>query len=225
MCTVGPMARTAADLGLALDVLAGPDTARAAAWRLQLPPPRAQTWQDYRVAAWLDDEYCPVDAEVLRVLGDVVDAVRATGARVDQSARPATLREAERLTQQLIQGTFSGFSPPEEFDRLRHLADTADPADDAPPIRHARNLAVEPQATITAQCARFFTDHDVILCPITPTTAIPHDQSTPAASPSTVGSVRTATRSPGPRWPACAHCPPWWFPPDSPATGCPSACR
>jgi amidase len=39
MATVGPLARRAADLGLALDVLAGPDAARSAAWRLDLPPP------------------------------------------------------------------------------------------------------------------------------------------------------------------------------------------
>ena len=37
MVTVGPLARDAADLALALDVLAGPDVAHAAAWRLELP--------------------------------------------------------------------------------------------------------------------------------------------------------------------------------------------
>ena len=28
---------------------------------------------------------------------------------------------------------------------------------------------------MAAACARFFRDHDVLLCPITPTAAIPHD--------------------------------------------------
>jgi amidase len=184
LATVGPMARSAADLGLALDVLAGPDPAQAVAWRLELPPPRARALRDYRVAAWLDDEYCPVDSEVLRVLGNIVEELRTAGVRVNDSARPCTLREAERLAQQLIQAAFAGAYPFAEFDRLRALADAADPDDDTAPVRHARNVtartrdrlhAQEQRAQVAARCARFFTDYDVILCPITPNTAIPHD--------------------------------------------------
>jgi len=184
MATVGPLTRAAADLQLALDVLAGADPADAVAWRLELPPPRADSLRGYRVAVWLDDEYCPVDAEVLRVLGAAADAIEATGTRVDATARPCSLRTAERLAQQLIQAEFSGTYPPEAYHQLRSRAESADPADDTPPVRHARNvtarvrdhrLAGEARARLAAQCADFFTDHDVLLCPITPTTAIPHD--------------------------------------------------
>src|SRR5207248_6566521 len=41
MVTLGPLGRDAADLDLALDVLAGPDEAHSAGWRLNLPAPRA----------------------------------------------------------------------------------------------------------------------------------------------------------------------------------------
>jgi amidase len=184
LATVGPMARSAADLGLALDVLAGPDPAHAAAWRLALPPPRAASLRNYRVAVWLDDDYCPVDAEVLRVLGEAVEALARAGARVDDTARPCPLRTAERLAQLLIQSSFSGAYPPEHFDHLVAISDTADSGDDSPRIRHARNVtarmrdvvqARERQARLAAECAEFFTDHDVLLCPITPVAAIPHD--------------------------------------------------
>src|SRR5579862_7640090 len=37
---VGPMARSAEDLALALDILAGPDVLQQAAWRVALPAPR-----------------------------------------------------------------------------------------------------------------------------------------------------------------------------------------
>src|SRR5436190_11003530 len=40
LAVVGPMARSAADLALALDVIAGPDDPQASAYRLALPPPR-----------------------------------------------------------------------------------------------------------------------------------------------------------------------------------------
>nr|WP_246324899.1 amidase [Petropleomorpha daqingensis] len=181
--TVGPLARSAADLGLALDVLAGPDEAAAVAWRLALPPPRAGSLTGYRVAAWLDDAFCPVDAEVLRVLGAAVDAVRSAGATVTE-ARPCALRDAERLAQRLIQSAFGGAYPDAVFDRLVRRAAAADPEDDSAPVRHARNVtarardvavAREEQARVKAGCAAFFRDHDVLVCPITPTAAIPHD--------------------------------------------------
>jgi amidase len=37
---VGPLARSAEDLALALDIVAGPDRFAATGWRLELPPPR-----------------------------------------------------------------------------------------------------------------------------------------------------------------------------------------
>src|SRR6185369_5715972 len=66
--TVGPLARSAEDLAVALDVLAGPDDDRAVGWRLALPPSRRTSLREYRVAAWLDDPASPVDDEVRTVL-------------------------------------------------------------------------------------------------------------------------------------------------------------
>jgi amidase len=50
------MVRSAADLALGLEVLAGPDAADAVAWRLELPPPRnGGDVAGLRVATWFDD--------------------------------------------------------------------------------------------------------------------------------------------------------------------------
>ena len=46
---LGPMARTAADLAMTLDLLAGPDEREATAYRLALPPPRHDALKDFRV--------------------------------------------------------------------------------------------------------------------------------------------------------------------------------
>src|SRR4030095_10092092 len=64
MATLGPLTRDPADLGLILDVLAAPDTQQAPAWRLALPPPRAETLSGYRIAVWPDDPGCPISADV-----------------------------------------------------------------------------------------------------------------------------------------------------------------
>src|SRR5689334_2753842 len=49
---VGPMARDAEDLDLALRALAGPDVLQQAAWRVELPPPRRRRLRDFCVAVW-----------------------------------------------------------------------------------------------------------------------------------------------------------------------------
>jgi amidase len=184
VATVGPLARGAADLDLALSVLAGPDTIRAVAWRLELPTPRASALTDYRIAVWLDDEFCPIDTDVLRVLGNNVDAVDRAGARIDPGARPCSLRDATGVAQQHIQATISGAYPSEEYERLRVIAEAADPEDESAPVRRARDvtasvraygLAREARAQLEARFAEFFTHFDVLLCPVTPSTAIPHD--------------------------------------------------
>jgi amidase len=53
LAVAGPMARSADDLALMLDVLAGADDA-APAWQLQLPPPRQQRLADFRVLQHLE---------------------------------------------------------------------------------------------------------------------------------------------------------------------------
>jgi amidase len=61
LSAAGPLARSADDLELALDVLAGPVEEERTAWRLVLPPPRGRDLADFRLAAWLDDSWAPVE--------------------------------------------------------------------------------------------------------------------------------------------------------------------
>jgi Asp-tRNA(Asn)/Glu-tRNA(Gln) amidotransferase A subunit family amidase len=154
--------------------LRGPAWSRSTRRRVQwsgagLPVPAGL--HGCRFAIWLEDEYCPVDAGVLRVLSSVVDLLEHTGARVAE-ARPCSLREAERLAQRLIQAVFSGAYPAAQYERLRVLAENAAVDDDSPPVRHARNvtvrscdlsIAVEARAQLAARCATFFTEYDVIV--------------------------------------------------------------
>ncbi|GLY38440.1 amidase [Amycolatopsis sp. NBRC 101858] len=71
--TVGPLARSAADLRLALNVTAGPGT-----------PPRRSRLADFRVGVVLDDPGCPVTDEVGKVLSDAVDALARAGVRMTE---------------------------------------------------------------------------------------------------------------------------------------------
>jgi len=81
---VGLLARGAADLELALDVMAGPDKIDGVAWKLDLPPCGAKSLADLRIAVKLRDPNCDVDAEYADKLQALVDAVAKRGAKVKE---------------------------------------------------------------------------------------------------------------------------------------------
>ena len=95
MVVQGPLARSAEDVELALDVVAGPDVGEDAAWRLELPAPRHLRLSDYRVAVMPAIAWLPVDDEI----GDAIERLASTlsraGARV-QEALPRSLGDPRR---------------------------------------------------------------------------------------------------------------------------------
>jgi len=179
----GPMGRSIGDLELSLDVLAGPDRWDAPAWRLELPPPRATTIGDLQIAAWLDDPHCPVDASTRRVLGEVVAAIEDAGGRVDTDARPGfTLEKVDTVFKRLLFAALSGEHPAAKIEKLAANTDET-PAGfvkRATAARHRDWLSDhERRLQIREQWRLFFEAYDVILMPVQPRGAIPHDQSLP----------------------------------------------
>src|SRR6185312_4145358 len=61
---IGPLARSAADLEVALAAMAGPDEVDGAGWRLELPKPRQERLADFRVAVLLSVPHAEVDRAV-----------------------------------------------------------------------------------------------------------------------------------------------------------------
>jgi amidase len=185
LTVLGPLARSAHDLELCLDVVAGPLPEEAKGWSLRLPPARASSAAGYRVAAWLDDPFCAIDADVLEVLGP---ALRTAFPEADEAARPDFgLEESHRVFRTLQRGALStGFSD-EEFAKLQDAA--APPrADERPVTAYARDVTIthrawlqanEQRARLRAAWADFFTEYDVLVCPVVPTAALPHDQVDP----------------------------------------------
>ena len=69
LSALGPLARDAHDLELALDVIAGPAIGEDTSWHLQLPPARHERLSDFRVALLPPLLWLPVDAEITGVPG------------------------------------------------------------------------------------------------------------------------------------------------------------
>lgn len=187
IAVVGPLARTADDLDLALSVLAGPADECNIAWRLELPAPRRTSLREYRVAAWLDHPRYPVDDQVRKRLEATVDSLRRAGVKVDDRARPAiSLSKVELNYHQLVMPLLADMSR-DQFKALAKLADEA-PADSTDPaVFAARGYTLrhhdwifsvnEARQQYRARWAEFFRDYDVLLCPVLPVPAIPHDHS------------------------------------------------
>jgi len=189
IAVLGPLARSAKDLSLALSILAGPDAEEGRAWRLELPSPRHGALRKYRVAAWLDDPACPVAAEVRARLEAVIAGLREEKVQVDEQARPGFhFADALRTYLGLLWGATSSGLPREQIEELARAAGQMPPEADgywdhfvrASAQRHCDwLLANEARAHYRAQWAEFFRNYDVLLCPITPTAAISHDHSEP----------------------------------------------
>jgi len=149
----GPLARSADDLALALDVLTTPGQGEASADKPKLLPPRRNQFKDYRVAVWLTDPdpAAEIDAEVSAALQKMVEKLRSAGLVVEEAHPDIPLSVSNALWMEIYNKMMAGALPlPQEL--------------------------VARQKNQQARWAAFFKRYDVLLAPVTPTVAFPHDQ-------------------------------------------------
>lgn len=185
----GPMARSAADLALALDLLAGPDTDQAGAYRLTLPPARHAELRSFRVLVIDDHPLLPVANDIRVALDQLADRLGKAGATVARSSRLLPdLAETAKLHVRMIRNFAAFGAPPEVFQRARDNVATLARDDDslkahwmrAPLMSHHEWLAAEiGRARLRAQWRALFGEFDVVLCPPFSVVAFPHDHSEP----------------------------------------------
>jgi amidase len=185
LVVAGPMARTVADLQLLFGLLAGTGGRDAAAWRLELPPPRAPG-KALRVAAWLDEATCPVAPAVAGVLESACRRLAGAGVAVDTGARPAFVpAEYFQTFLRLMYGEMSAGFPESIFRAFaaaarRHAGDDAWTPLTVMPGAVAQShrdwlAASEQRERYRAAWDDFFARWDVLIAPVAPTTALAHD--------------------------------------------------
>jgi amidase len=182
---IGPLARSAEDLALALDIIAGPDPVEAAGWRLELAAPRGKTLADYRVAVMLDDPNCQVDREVQDILQRLIDFLAGQGVRVSDRARPdIDTAELHAVYIKLLRAATSRRLSQDIFERQVEAAQELDPADQSYVARMMRGVTLthrdwlagnEERHRLRLKWDEFFRDYDLLLCPVTAGAAYPHD--------------------------------------------------
>lgn len=181
---IGPMARGAADLDLALDVMAGPDLLDDAGWRLELPPCPHADLKGFRVAVKLTDPNCEVDTAYAGKLQDLADALAKAGATVSDTAQPAVdTRRLHEVYILLLRAATSGRLTDEEIAQWRSLQSEVEPgsyidrAARGNTMSHRAWLALNNERhALRFAFAEFFRDWDILLCPAAASAAWPHDQ-------------------------------------------------
>jgi amidase len=190
LAVCGPLARSASDLALAFDVVAGPDVLEAVGFRLALPPPRHERLADYRVLVLDSHPVLPADENVRGAIDRLADVLRAEGATVatECSALP-NLRDLARAFVGLLMPVIFARQPAERIAGIAERAATT-PADlDTPGAWTLRGAVSSHRDWLAADAVRVraaaafhevFRSFDVILFPPMPTAAFPQNESTKA---------------------------------------------
>ena len=183
---IGPLARSADDLAVALNVMAGPDEIDGAGWHLRLPRTAKMRLRDFRIAVIYSDPEAEVDEDVQGRLRAVIDFLRKTRARVSETARPPIdSREAHRNYIQLLRAATSGRVSREMFDKNLEEGKSLDPRDESYRAQAIRAQAMAHKDWLAFNEARhkmrlawgeFFRDYDLLLCPVATTAAFRHNQ-------------------------------------------------
>jgi amidase len=181
---IGPLARSAADLALALDVMAGAEPIDAG-WKLELPPPRTTSFKGLRVAVMTDHPLSEVDASITTKLTELAGFLRGEGAIVSMTARPDfDLALGHRLYIEMLRATTSARADPAAMQHWRAEAERLSPDDLSYYALMARGISMthrdflvrnEQRQRMRRQWAAFFRDYDVFLCPVGASPAQPHD--------------------------------------------------
>ncbi|GAA3153227.1 amidase [Nonomuraea roseoviolacea subsp. carminata] len=186
LAVAGPMARTARDLMLLLDVMAGPDPLTyGVAYDLRLPPARHDRLRDFRVLVLDEHPLIPTGSAVRASVNRVADALLDGGARVERHSPllPDLAESGILYTQLLISGSVARF-PMDSYEELRTRVAGLSADDQSLSATRLRAMMFSHRDWLEADFRRelhrhgwrqLFAEFDAVVCPITPTPAFPHD--------------------------------------------------
>ncbi len=182
----GPLARSAYDLALAMDILASPLEAMTPlgrvpmAWRDRGTPPRR-----CRVAVVYDDAEAEVDSSVQTALRDLVVFLRREGVVVSEAVRPVDSAQSHEVYIHLLRAATGGHYDDAAYAQALARSSHYTTDDRSYPARHFRGNASSHRdwvridtvrTLLRQQWATFFEQHDLLICPVATTPAFKHNQ-------------------------------------------------
>ncbi len=183
---VGPLARGAEDLELAMDVIAGPDAIDGRGWKLALPRSKKTKLREFKVAVLLSDPNAEVDQSVQDELQKLADFLGKKKVTVSDTARPAIdTAELNDVYIRMLRGATSARMPDAVYQQAVSDAANLSPDDKSYFAQMQRGNALSHRDWLRLNEKRhrmrlawdaFFDDYDLMLCPVAVTAAFPHDQ-------------------------------------------------
>ena len=184
IAVVGPLARSAKDLELALSVIAGPAGDESSAYSLALPRARQQELKDFRVAVLLNDDFARVDRRVQDLIARLAEFLVQEGATVAHGERPKfDTEEYYRLFMVLLRAATAAALTNEEFARDTALGKGASVATREMARLNAYGATLshrdwqrldERRHRYRQAWRQFFERFDLLLCPVLSTPAFAH---------------------------------------------------
>jgi amidase len=188
MAVIGPMARSAADLSLLLDVIAGPDPLDAGVgYKLTLPPPRRNALKDFRVLVVDSDPVLPSDKDIRGAIEKLAGGLARSGVNVArQSPLLPDFAESSRLYMRMLMSFLGAFFAPEVIAGAQAGAAQLTAENKSLAAERLRGMTQShrdwvlddgARGRLRAQWRELFKTFDAVICPIMPTPAYPHDHS------------------------------------------------
>ncbi len=185
LAVCGPLARSAEDLAVALDIMARPADREAVAIQVNLPSAGFSRLKDLRVAIWATDEIAPVSEETILRSQQVAQILRDEGAIVSETARPDfDPAYAHANYQSLLTAVMTSAMTPDQVAAATAAVAELEPDDNSIAAVNARATVMSHRDWIRTNTKReklrrawegFFKDWDVLVCPQMATSAFPHD--------------------------------------------------
>jgi amidase len=183
---VGPLARGAEDLEIAMEAMAGPDELDGRGWTLGLPRSKKKRLRDFKVAVLLTDPNAEVDDSVQEQISRLAAFLGKNRVKVSDKARPAIdTTELNDVYIRLLRAATSARMTDAVYEQARLDAATLPASDMSYFAQMQRGNSLPHRTWLQLNEKRhrmrlawdaFFQDFDLMLCPVAATAAFPHDQ-------------------------------------------------
>jgi amidase len=175
--TLGPIARHAADLRLALGVIAGPDTLDATAFPLALPAARHAALRDFRVLVLDTHPMVSTSDSIRAALANLANRLEAEGCSVARGAGEIPdMSDLTRTFGALLMSMLGADMPEEQYAAAARTANDASPDRRAMTMSHREWVWLDRhRLELSAHWVETFKRWDVVVCPAAPATAFRHD--------------------------------------------------
>lgn len=186
MSTPGPLARSPADLRLAMEVIGGPDQYESTAYTWNMPPPRHRNLEDYRIGYIIDEPRCPLSQETRKPIQETINQLKDKVHSAQEGwPNPVDPAEQFHLFKLLRYADKAAQLKDKDLEETRRLAERPNVDDEALKAwvwttEHRHHIGFE-EKRIAVRCLwqKIFKDIDVFLMPVNYTAAFPHDHSEP----------------------------------------------